>query len=273
MPPSPLADVDLGSFPLPGHDGGSSKHDRGTIVVVGGSDCTPGSILLAGLAALRAGAGRLRLATDRAVVPHLGVAVPEALVTDDVGRACEGAEAVLVGSGILDEDTAAAWLDLAIDAVAERGVLVVDAGALPAAAERGERLRALGGRVLLTPNPAELEVLGASSEDELPDVAKRLGAVVALRGPETFVAVPGEGSCLVERSGAVGLATSGSGDVAAGIAAGLAARGADPVTAAVWSAAVHGHAGERLSAAFGPVSFLARELLDEIPRALRSLEE
>jgi ADP-dependent NAD(P)H-hydrate dehydratase len=273
MPASPPAEVDLAGFPLPGHDDGSSKHDRGTVVVLGGSPATPGAVLLAGLAALRAGAGRLRIVTVTEAVPGLGVAVPEALVSDDPERACDGAAAALVGSGALDDDVAARWLDAAIAALAADGVLVVDAGALPAAVEREERLRALDGRVLLTPNPAELEVFGTSSPDDLPAVAERFGAVVALRGPETFVASPGEGAWVVERSGSVGLATSGSGDVAAGLAAGLAARGADPVTAAVWAAAVHGWAGERLAATVGPLSFLARELLDEIPRALEALAQ
>lgn len=273
MPASPPAEVDLAAFPLPGHDDGSSKQERGTVVVLGGSASTPGAALLAGLAALRAGAGRLRIATDPAVVTALGVAVPEALVSDDPARACAGADAVLVGSGVLDVDVAARWLEVAISCLSPDAVLVVDAGGLPAAADRQERLRGLGGRVLLTPNPSELEVFGTSSADDLPAVADRTGAVLAMRGPETFVAAPGEGAWVVERSGCVGLATSGSGDIAAGIAVGLAARGADPVTAAVWSAAVHGWAGERLSRSVGPVSFLARELLDEIPRALVALAD
>lgn len=272
MSTPPPADVRLADFPLPVHDDQSSKHDRGTVVVVGGSVATPGAALLAGLAALRAGAGRLRVATVPEVAVALGIAVPEALVSSDVPATVRAAQAVLVGPGILDEELAASWLELAIAAVESEGVLVVDAGALPAAAERASALRELGGRVLLTPNPSEVSsALGCDSPDDLPRLAEALGAVVAMRGPETYVAVPGEGGCLVDRSGAVGLATSGSGDVAAGIAAGLAARGASPVTAAVWSAALHGRAGERLTSSVGPVSFLARELLDEIPAALSDL--
>ena len=95
----------------------------------------------------------------------------------------------------------------------------------------------------------------------------RICATVAVRGPETVIAGPG-GEWYVDRHGTVGLATSGSGDVAAGLAAGFAARGADPVTAAVWAAAVHGLAGERLG---GP-GFLARELLDVVPAVLSEVE-
>lgn len=272
MPTSPPVEVRLDEHPLPSHDDGASKHDRGTIVVAGGSPSTPGAVLLAGMAALRAGAGRLRILTDPAVTVALGVAVPEALVSSDAASTCGGAQAVLVGPGVLDDDVAARWLDVALDAIADEGVVVVDAGALSLAAARPERLRTLGGRVLLTPNPSEVSsALGCDDPADLPALADRLGAVIAMRGPETYIAVPGDGRCLVDRSGAVGLATSGSGDVASGIAGGLAARGAAPLTAAVWAAAIHGRAGERLSAAVGPVSFLARDLLDEIPGALGDL--
>jgi NAD(P)H-hydrate repair Nnr-like enzyme with NAD(P)H-hydrate dehydratase domain len=69
----------------------------------------------------------------------------------------------------------------------------------------------------------------------------------------------------------VGLATSGSGDTLAGIIAGLAARGASPVQAAVWGAYLHGAAGRALERRLGPIGFLARELLAELPPLLRRL--
>jgi ADP-dependent NAD(P)H-hydrate dehydratase len=69
----------------------------------------------------------------------------------------------------------------------------------------------------------------------------------------------------------VGLATSGSGDVLAGLITGLAARGADPLTASLWANHLHRAAGDRCAAARGTFGFLARELLDETPLALRAL--
>jgi NAD(P)H-hydrate repair Nnr-like enzyme with NAD(P)H-hydrate dehydratase domain len=66
---------------------------------------------------------------------------------------------------------------------------------------------------------------------------------------------------------------SGSGDVQAGVVAGLLARGAPPAQAAVWGAYLHGAAGERLAARVGPVGFLAREIPAELPRALTELSE
>jgi ADP-dependent NAD(P)H-hydrate dehydratase len=72
--------------------------------------------------------------------------------------------------------------------------------------------------------------------------------------------------------GGVGLATSGSGDTLAGIVVGLAARGCDALAAAVWGVFLHGEAGARLSRSVGRVGFLARELLDEVPRVLANLD-
>src|SRR3954469_13119973 len=71
----------LRDWPLPEVSEGDGKHERGTVVVVGGAADTPGAVLLAGLAALRAGAGRLTRATVAETATALAVAVPEAAVT------------------------------------------------------------------------------------------------------------------------------------------------------------------------------------------------
>ena len=68
--------------------------------------------------------------------------------------------------------------------------------------------------------------------------------------------------------GKIGLATAGSGDVLAGIVAGLLARGATPLNAALWGVHLHREAGAQLSRSIGPLGYLARELLPEIPRVL-----
>jgi ADP-dependent NAD(P)H-hydrate dehydratase len=94
--------------------------------------------------------------------------------------------------------------------------------------------------------------------------ASELSAVVALKGAITFVATP-DGKTSVCREGNVGLATSGSGDVLAGIIAGLLARGAPAFAATCWGVYLHAVAGDHLSKTIGPLGFLARELLAEIP--------
>lgn len=273
--PVEVTDDVLASMPLPALDDDAAKDERGGILVVGGSRETPGAVLLAALAALRVGAGRLRLAVPSSVAAALAVAVPEARVvglpeTDggdigaegaaDAARLAGSVRAVLVGPGVLHDE----GMDAVLGAVlgADTGTVVVDAGALPALG-RGPA-RCGGPQVLAVPNPSELAALGD-------DPARRLGITLACRGPATTVTTP-DGRAWIDRSGGVGLATSGSGDVAAGAIAGLAARGAPPHVAAVWGARLHGLAGESLAGRIAGVGYLAREVLDELPRVLARLD-
>ena len=87
-----------------------------------------------------------------------------------------------------------------------------------------------------------------------------------------MIAAPG-GACWRHESGQPGLGTSGSGDVLAGIIAGIAARGVPLVQAAAWGVALHARAGERLSERFGPIGYLASELPAEIPRLMQQLAD
>ena len=88
-------------------------------------------------------------------------------------------------------------------------------------------------------------------------VADKLGVVVVMKGSNSFVVSPSNAWCY--EGGAVGLATSGSGDVLAGIITGLAARGASATDAALWGVFLHGEAGVQLSKTIGPLgTWLAR---------------
>ena len=89
-------------------------------------------------------------------------------------------------------------------------------------------------------------------------------------GTRKTVVAP-DGRCWLVSAGGTGLGVSGSGDVQAGIVAGLLARGADPAQAAVWGAWLHGTAGDRLAVEVGPVGFLARELPARLPGLLAGL--
>jgi NAD(P)H-hydrate repair Nnr-like enzyme with NAD(P)H-hydrate dehydratase domain len=97
--------------------------------------------------------------------------------------------------------------------------------------------------------------------------ARRFNAVALVKGQFTFVSDP-DGRAFRFEGGGVGLATSGSGDVLAGIIGGLGARGADPLTATLWGVFLHGEAGRRLSKQVGRIGFLARELLDQVPKVM-----
>ena len=97
--------------------------------------------------------------------------------------------------------------------------------------------------------------------------AERYDAVALVKGRFSFVAAP-DGRAFRFEGGGIGLATSGSGDVLAGIVGGLAARGADPLTATLWGVWLHGEAGRILTEQVGRVGFLAREIPDLVPGLL-----
>src|SRR3954467_12355514 len=109
----------LRSMPLPHHEEGQDKDERGRVLVIGGSVETPGGALLAGLAALCAGAGKLQIATCRSVSQQLAVAMPEARVTgleetpeggisaaevEKLAERCGRSDVVLLGPGMMDSD-------------------------------------------------------------------------------------------------------------------------------------------------------------------------
>ncbi|BAU93822.1 carbohydrate kinase [Methylorubrum populi] len=280
----------LRQSPLPVPEEGS-KEQRGTVLVVGGSAEVPGAPLLAGTAALRSGAGRLRIATVGSVAAALAVAVPEARVIG-LAETGEGAidpadaqarlpavagrcDALLVGPG-LSADAVAAALSRMLLAAHPKAALVLDAGVIAGLGAQAEGVRSCGGRAVITPHTGEMARLldidrGAVEADPLAAALRAaglLGCVVIMKGAKSWIVDP-RGTAWLYEGGGVGLATSGSGDVLAGVVAGLLARGAEPATAAAWGVYLHGQAGRRLAERVGPVGFLAREIADEIPAILR----
>jgi hydroxyethylthiazole kinase-like uncharacterized protein yjeF len=260
------------------------------VLVIGGGAAVPGAIVLSGIAALRAGAGKLQLATTRETALMAGMTVPEArMIALGAGRGgeiapnaagvlgefVEAANAVLVGPGMLDERACRGLIERILPGL--RGAtLVLDAGALPELGRIRRQLRDADAEVILTPHASEMaQLLGVTRpavEGDPLGMAYRameeFGATVALKGAETFI-VPRRGSALRYEGGSIGLATSGSGDTLAGVITGLAARGAEPLRAAAWGVYLHGAAGESLARRVGRVGYLARELLDEIPAEIR----
>jgi ADP-dependent NAD(P)H-hydrate dehydratase len=269
-------------LPRPGH----SKRSRGRLVVVGGSPSTPGAAMLAGLAALRVGAGVLALAVAEPVAGAVAAALPEASVhglpqlaggedTDGVLRAAvEGSDAVVVGPGLDDPAVTDSVVRAVLAAADPDTRLVLDAFALGVLAKVDGAER-IAGRSVLTPNPAEaarlLERTDVEERDGLDvaaEIAARFGAVVSY---ESWVAAP-DGRQWTVPTGHAGLGTSGSGDVLAGAITGLLARGADPAQAACWGTYLHGTAGDRLAARVGRLGFLARELVAELPLVIVETE-
>lgn len=287
FPAEPLTPAALREWPLPKAAG--SKYSRGQVLVVGGAAATPGAALLAGVAALRVGAGRLSLGVAESAAVSVAVALPESGVTalpetsagsvsgkaaDVLAGSIASTDGLLIGPGLDDSEEAARLLGGLLSHLGESTTVVLDAYAVGVMSDV-DGVEALAGRLVVTPNPGEAgHLLGrevGTDPDELVtatgEIAERFGAVVSCQG---VVANP-EGRLWQAAVGHPGLATSGSGDVLAGAVTGLVARGATAAQAACWATHLHAAAGDRLAARVGPTGFLARELLDELPLVLTEL--
>ena len=281
----------LRAWPLPQPDAQGDKQDRGSVLVIAGSREMPGAAVLAATAALRAGAGKLAVATAASAASAVALAVPEARViglpetprgalegkaVDTLSAAGLQPDAAVIGPGMQDEEAvvafvAALWPQL-------HGVKVVlDALAINTVHRRKPEQSGCES-VLLTPHAGEMAHLMQAAKDGVRSeasvaaraAADRFAAIVALKGACTFIAVP-KAHVWKHAGGNVGLASSGSGDVLAGIIGGLAARGATLEQAAAWGVALHARAGEALAKRIGRLGYLAREIAGEIPGLMAAL--
>ncbi|PZO82460.1 MAG: NAD(P)H-hydrate dehydratase [Mesorhizobium amorphae] len=268
------------------------KDVRGSVAVVGGSREVPGAVLLAGIGALRAGAGRLQVVSVASRAEALSMALPEALVmglpeTEKGGLShecfelfaerLERADAVLFGPGTVEEDDTRELARRLIGEV-DGPTLVLDAGSLNGLRDCADALRRRG-RFAITPHAGEMAGLLGIERDQVEEdplgaargAAEELGGVVVMKGAKTHVVAPG-GEAFLYEGGGPGLGTSGSGDVLAGIVAGMAARGASALDAALWGVFLHGEAGAECARSVGTVGFLAHELLPQVPGVLMRFE-
>ena len=279
---TPLDQRTLHLHPLPAVTDGD-KDTKGRILIVAGSRDVPGGALLAAMGAMRAGAGKLQIATVASVAPHIGVAMPEAMVvgleeenggfanaaTSKLAELASKVDSVVAGPGMAEGEvcTAIAAALLKTDAR-----LALDAALLHAMEPAHIPRSSLP---VLLPHAGELaSLLDCDSEDIDRDptgcglrAAELYGSIVLVKGVTSHVVTPA-GDCWTYDGGSPGLGVSGSGDVLAGIVGGLLARGADPLSALLWSVWLHGEAGARLGRSVGPIGFLARQIADETPALL-----
>lgn len=283
---TPLTRATLEAFPLPPVEDGD-KHEHGRLLVVAGTREIPGAALLCATAAMRAGAGKLKIATVASVAPHVAMAMPESrtvgLAEDAGGNFADSAveplarltadvDAVVAGPGMAES---AAGAVLASALLAAPAAVILDAGvlrSLPGALAAARKARMLP---VLLPHAGEMAALLCCDERKVGadpvgcgrECASTYRAITLVKGATSHVVHP-DGRVWTFDGGAPGLGVSGSGDTLAGIVGGLAARGADPLTALLWGVLIHGEAGARLARRVGPVGFLAREIADEVPSLL-----
>lgn len=283
--PTSLTIDELRRHPLPA-PGQHDKYGHGQLLLVAGSRQTPGSAVIAATAAMRAGCGKVTIATSAEVAPHIALQMPEARLLwlaegrrgglarsalDELAHHAELADAVVAGPGIAKGPQCGA---LAEHLLAEPPpVLVLDAAILLELAPHAEACRTAG--PILLPHDREMTELIDCDEKEVEREALRCarrcaehyGALVLTKGPVSHVVAP-DGRAWRFAGCEPGLGVAGSGDVLAGLLGGLAARGADPLPALLWAVWLHGAAATALAKKVGPMGYLARELSAEVPGLL-----
>jgi ADP-dependent NAD(P)H-hydrate dehydratase len=291
---TPLDSNWIKANPLPQPSNDADKNERGRVVVIGGSSTVPGGIALTAEAALRAGAEKVRVGTVASAALGIGLALPEVAMVS-LGETAHGeidiatldrlepslaaCDAIVAGPAMGDADTAGELIGHLLTALGAEDLkpaIIFDAAALQALPGFAQQLRDWDGPILLTPHIGELaamlecdaSTIDADPRAHLRGAAERYRATVILKGATTFLAGP-DAEFFAYAGGGVGLATGGSGDVLAGIADGLCARGCSPRDALLWAVWLHGEAGRRCAEHIGPLGYLARELLSRIPSLMR----
>jgi len=251
------------------------KYRRGHLTVLGGM--ATGAARLAALAARRAGAGLATIASPGAAMPIYQAAEPGNLVVEcDTGEDYAALlmdtrrNALLIGPGSGANERTRQAVQAAL---ATGRSVILDADALTVFADRPEDLfAAIQGPVLMTPHAGEFRRLFPDLADRpgkvarAREAARRSGATVLLKGPDTVIAAP-DGRAVVNAHAPASLATAGSGDVLAGIAGGLMAQGLAPLAAGAAAAWIHGECAYK----FGKPGLIAEDLIACLPDALATI--
>jgi len=263
------------------------KGDFGKACIIAGSVGMSGAAALAGRAALRAGAGLVRLATPKSVLPVVASIEPSfttiALQEDQAGRISVKAVNTILDT--VKENDAAAFgpgvgVSSGLKSILEKLLqlqkfrLVIDADGLNNLSKIKDWPGRLKANLILTPHPGEMKRLwsGLFREDKPSDrteqarqLAKRTGTTIVLKGAGTVV-TDGE-KAYINTTGNPGMATAGSGDVLTGVITALLAQGLNSFDAAVLGVYIHGSAGDIAAEKIGQISLIATDIIESLPGA------
>lgn len=269
--------------------GDSHKGDYGRVLIVGGSRGMIGAPALAASAALRAGAGLVKMALPESIqlaaaglepcatslaLPDTAAGTFSSAAVAKIISAAKAHDVLAVGPG-LDESAALIKLLAGVIGLAGKPV-VIDADGLNNLSGINGWPRRVRARLVLTPHPGEAKRLwsGLSKSAWPPErraaavgLARACGQTVVLKGSGTVVT---DGTRVyVNKTGNPGMATGGTGDVLTGIIAALIGQGMSLFDSAVLGVYLHGRAGDLAAEMIGQVSLTARDLLEVLPDALR----
>lgn len=278
---------------LPERSLDANKGTFGRVLVIAGSINYIGAAYLACGGALRAGAGLVTLATAASLQPVLASKLtevtylplpesPEGIIAteaaDLIHRQCGPYNVLLLGCGLGQSQETIGFIS---SLLTRKGLppAVLDADALNTLPQIHDWCHRLHSDAVLTPHPGEMARLCGMTVDEVqsdrPGVAGRFAAAwrqtVVLKGAYTVIA-DAEGRCRISPHANPGLASAGTGDVLAGVIAGLAAQGLSLYDAASLGVYLHGQAGEIVKNRLGDTGMTASDLLPELPVTIKHLK-
>ena len=268
---------------LPHRDIKAHKGSFGRVLLLCGSRGYTGAAALAAMGCLRSGAGLVYLAVPECIYAIEAVKLTEPIVlplpsegdtfsvsaVQELPRLLSKMDAVLIGPGLGQSEGTMAVLQTVLEAFP--GTVIVDADGINLLAKHKVLLRRRSGTTILTPHEGEYARLDpAFIGDRVHSAASfaaDYGCILVLKGHETLVT--NGAVCYINPTGNPGMAVGGSGDVLAGILAGLVVQGIEPLEASAAGVWLHGAAGDLSAARLGQYAMLPTDLLEDLPRLLK----
>ena len=275
---------------VPNRPDNANKGTMGTLLSICGSFGMAGAAILAGKSALRCGVGLEKLAIPKSIYPIAAGSILESVFlplseTSDgkISRTniprllleAKKSTAILLGCGLsVCDDTKALVKSFVENCTAP---MVLDADALNCIADNPGILKKRKSDIIITPHPGEMgrlcgitaKEVNAGRVDVALSFAKKYGVITVLKGSGTIIASP-NGQALLNTTGNSGMATGGSGDVLAGMTAGLLAQGKSAFDCAAAAVYLHGLAGDFAAEKLGKISMLPSDIIDYIAQAFKS---
>lgn len=246
----------------------------GHVLCVGGTKGYSGAITMASHAAIRSGAGLVSAFVPESIHALVAPVIPEVMVHSSMPE--YDWSATLVGPGMGRTATTREQVLQVLER--SKAPVILDADAITVLADHVDAIAQASCPVVMTPHPGEFAALFGLKVDDVQEdregmvrmAADKLGAVVVLKGAGTLVAAP-EMPVAVNLSGNPGMATGGSGDVLAGLIAGLVGQGIKPFEAACAGVWLHGQAGDLAAAEKSQYTLVASDLINKLPEAFRDV--
>ncbi len=259
-------------------DEAAHKGDFGKILLIAGTKGMAGAAVMCARAALRSGAGLVKVSIPEELFPIVQISVPEAMCVgrDLTKEDFEEYDAIAIGPGLGTDDESAKLLERVLDDYEK--TLILDADALNIIAKKGnhELLKRSRAKTIITPHVGEAKRLMGMVKYQPVNGRERLaselvnltGAISVLKGKGTVVAASGHVS-YINTTGNPGMATGGSGDVLTGMITAFAGQGIDAFDAAKTAVFIHGMAGDMSCEAFGEYGMTALDIADMCALAIK----